>query len=157
MPSNYAGEVWPDFYVFLARHRDSDCLANSNFEKGLEAIGGERTDEETDSPLVTVVRESHWAVGWVEWIAIQADESDTLRKADEIAAALESYPVLDDSDFSEREQTEADETWERCYDVKERVAYVRSHRSQFKFQDLADMLGCIRGKYFAGYASELIA
>lgn len=40
--------------------------------------------------------------------------------------------------------------------LRERVEYIRKHRSQFEFRDFADMLGCVRGKYFAGYASELI-
>jgi hypothetical protein len=40
---------------------------------------------------------------------------------------------------------------------KERIAYIRKHRSEFEFADLRDMLSCVRGNYFAGYASELIA
>jgi hypothetical protein len=64
---------------------------------------------------------------------------------------------LDESDFSEVEQEEANETWRNCYDVSERVKYIREHRSQFEFHDLGDMLGCVRGNYFAGYASELLS
>ena len=55
-----------------------------------------------------------------------------------------------------REQVAADETWKNCYDEKERIAYIRKFHYQFDFRDFADLLACVRGKYFAGYASELI-
>ena len=76
-PSHYFGAAWPCHYVFLGRSRDSDCLENCNFTEALNAIGGE-------SETVEVVRESHWAVGWVEWIAIHQDDAEALRKADAI-------------------------------------------------------------------------
>lgn len=151
MPSNYFGEVWPAYYsAGLGQSRDSDSLERSNFACMLKALGGE-------SDTVQVVRESHWAVGWVEWIAIHQDDGRALQVADEIKAALEDYPVVDESHWSELEQEDANETWANCYDPAERVAYIREHRSQFEFHDLSDMLGCVRGKYFAGYASELLS
>lgn len=148
-PSNYAGEVWPAYYVFLGQHRDSGALDRANFDAGLKAIGGE-------SETVIVVRESHWAVGWVEWIAIHQDDEKALGEASDIVAGLEDYPVVNEELLSEYEQTEADETWKGCYCPSERIEYIRAHRSQFEFHDFADLLGCVRGKYFAGYASELI-
>ena len=148
-PDNYIGAVHPAAYVFLGRNRDSDCLTESNFAKALEQIGGE-------SETVEVVRESHWACGWVEWIAIHQDDSAALEKADRIMESLAGYPVLDESDFFEREHDEANDIWRDCYDMVERIAYIRDHRSQFEFHDFADMLACCRGKYFAGYESELI-
>jgi hypothetical protein len=33
---------------------------------------------------------------------------------------------------------------------------MREHRSQFDARSFADLLGCARGKYFLGYASELL-
>ena len=71
MPNSYFGAVWPNYYVFLGQHRDSDALTRSNFTCGLKALGGE-------SETVEVVRESHWAVGWVEWIAIHQDDAAAL-------------------------------------------------------------------------------
>jgi hypothetical protein len=50
----------------------------------------------------------------------------------------------------------AQETWRSCYNDAERIEYIRDHRDQFEFRTFADMLGCARGRYFAGYASELI-
>jgi hypothetical protein len=152
MPSHYFGAVWPNYYsAGVGQSRDSDALERSNFACMLEALGGEDSDE-----TVIVVRESHWAVGWVEWIAIQQDNGAALKIADDIKEALQDYPIIDENHFSDTEQDDANETWRNCYNWQERIAYVRKHKSQFEFRDLADMLGCIRGDYFAGYASELL-
>ena len=113
LPDSYAGAQWPEYFVFLGQHRDSDTVDRSNFISGLAAIGGE-------SETVLVVRESHWAVGWVEWIAIHQDDEQALRKADEIAGHLTDYPVVSDDHLSQLEWDEACEYWERC-SVRERV------------------------------------
>lgn len=150
LPSNYAGETWPDYYSSgVGQSRDSDALERSNFKCMLELLGGE-------SETVIVVRENHWAVGWVEWIAIHQDDSEALKAADKAQASLGTYPVLSDEDYSEEEMNEANEVWQNCYDAQERVEYIREHRSQFEFQSFADLLACVRGKYFCGYASELL-
>lgn len=96
MPSNYAGEVWPGWFVFLGQHRDSDILTQSNFDSALKRLGGETEG-------VRVIRERHWAVGWVEWIGIEQDEFAALKIADEIAAELKDYPIIDEDDYSNRE------------------------------------------------------
>ena len=73
MPRDYSGAEWPDYYSSgVGRSRDSDCLEESNFHSMLAALGGE-------SDTVQVVRESHWAVGWVEWIAIHESDEAALR------------------------------------------------------------------------------
>lgn len=82
-----------EWYVFLTQHRDSTLLEKSNFERGLELVGDE-------SDTVMIVRESHWAVGWVEWIAIHESDGAALREADEIMGALYDYPVVDDEHYS---------------------------------------------------------
>lgn len=165
LPSNYAGAQWPDYYVFLGRNRDSSALDRANFDAGLKAIGGELADKDKEDPnddgsalsLVRIVRENHWAVGWVEWIAIHESAVEQLRIADDIATRLEDYPVVNEDLWSQYEQEEADLVWRDCYDPSERIDYIRRHRSQFEFQGFADLIGCVRGKYFAGYASELIS
>jgi hypothetical protein len=154
MPDSYFGESWPNHYsAGVGQSRDSDCLEQSNFAVMLKLLGGE-------ADVVTVVRESHWLVGWVEWIAIEADGTDesdkALRIADEAKERLVDYPVFDEDDFSERETEAANETWTNCYNDAERLKYIREHRSQFEFRDYADLIGCVRGRYFAGYASELL-
>jgi len=104
MPSDYAGEVWPAYYVGLGIHRDSSRVARSNFDVFLAALGGE-------SETVHVVREGHWAVGWVEWIAIHQDDETACEIADELMCALDDYPVLCDSHLSELEGKEIGEQW----------------------------------------------
>ena len=120
---------------------------------------GENDDHEYDddeNEPWQVVSESHWAVGWVEWIAIHEDATEHLDKANELAGELADYPILNESHLSELEIEEANETWQNCYDNQERVEYIREHRSQFEFHDFEDMLSCVRGNYFSGYASEML-
>ena len=148
-PESWYGTPWNGHYVFLGQNRDSGCLTRSNFRKGLEALGGK-------SDKVIVVRESHWVCGWIEWIAIHKTAAVALKIADKLAGALECYPVLDETDFSELETEEAENIWTNCYDNAKRIEYIRKNSSQFEFQGFADLLSCCRGKYFAGYASELI-
>lgn len=106
MPANYAGEVWPATYSSgCGQSRDSDALERSDFVSMLEAIGGE-------SETVTVVRESHWLVGWVEWIAIHQDDDKALQLADEVQASLQDYPVVNEDHWSELEYNEAADYWD---------------------------------------------
>lgn len=119
-PQNYMGASWPEYYVFLGRTRDSDALSRSNFQSALRLIGGE-----TDTVLT--VCENHWAVGWVEWIAIHESDSAALERANEIADKLEDYPVVDEMDFSNEEFEEACESWENM-DIRERVEMLQEHR-----------------------------
>lgn len=147
--ANYAGDIpEADWLCLMTRTRDADCLTESNWRVALAALGGE-------SEEVEIFRFSHWACGYWEAMAVR-DGSPQADKAREMFESLQGYPVLDDSDFSDLEMAEADRVWSDCYRVNERLKYVRKNRSQFEFANLADMMGCIRGKYFCGYASELL-
>lgn len=108
-PSNYAGATWEGWYVFLGQNRDSDCLERSNFKEALEAVKGkmDRGIDVDGSPSVLVVREGHWAVGWVEWIAIHPSDAGAVAEAESIEAALADYPVVNEDAFSEMEHEEA--------------------------------------------------
>lgn len=119
MPDSYYGEVWPKHYVFLAQHRDSDACTRSNFACGLAAIGGE-------SDTVLVIRERHWAVGWVEWVAIHESDTPALAQADKLLDDLDDYPVLDEENLSDLEYTEAEEHW-ASLSVRERVETCAKH------------------------------
>lgn len=119
-PEYYAGEVWPDYFVFLARHRESDTLAESNFACGLARLGGE-------SETVLVVRERHWAVGWVEWIAIHESDAVRLRAADKMLEKIRDYPILDEDHFGELQFDEACRAWEGL-SLAERVDLCREGR-----------------------------
>ena len=147
MPADYAGEVWPGYYVFLGQHRDSHALDRSNFACGLAEIGGE-------SDTVIVVREYHWVAGWVEWIAIHQDDSAALEEADSVLAALADYAVLDDVHFRELEREDACETW-RWQDTRERAAVLaragtsifaaRRDEPPFDLDDSGALLEILRG------------
>ena len=153
MPDSYFGATWEGHYVFLSQHRDSDALERANFRSALKTIGGE---SEHDNG-VQVVREGHWAVGWVEWIAIPVGPSNALAKANEIMGDLDNYPVVDEEDWCELETEEANEVWAKCYDWRERLEYIRKYRDQFEPNGFSDLVSVVRGEYFTGYASELLA
>ncbi len=116
-PDHYAGADWPEYFVFLSQHRDSDALTRSNFTCGLARLGGE-------SDTVRVVRERHWAVGWVEWIAVHESDTAACQKADDILSKLDAYPVMDEDHFSELEWSEAVDYW-RSLTVRERADICR--------------------------------
>jgi hypothetical protein len=125
--------------VFLGRHRDSSLLEKSNFERGLELVGGE-------SDTVMIVRESHWAFGWVEWIAIHQSDDAALREADEIMGALECYPVVDDEHYSHMQFDATVDYWQSspvpdrmdiCRDADVSVFAARRDRIE---QDVFDYL-----------------
>ena len=79
-----------------------------------------------------------------------------MKIAEELESALADYPVIDDMHYSQEESDEADETWRNCFRPKERLEYIREHRGQFEFRDFQDLIGCVRGNHFSGYASELL-
>lgn len=103
-PSNYIGQTWEGWLVFIGRNRDSDLLTNHNFETALERLEEVNADHPTeDTRTVLSVRENHWAVGWVEWIAIYPSNTRAVALANEIAAKLDAYPILDEDRYSEKE------------------------------------------------------
>lgn len=95
--ANYMG---PDLSAWCrgpSRSRDSEILEESNFEAALERLGGEREG------IVEVHRFGHWACGWFESIMVNPKRKTVIKILKEIHDDLESYPVLDESDYSERE------------------------------------------------------
>ena len=117
MPDSYFGSQWPEWYVCLGQNRDSDSLTRSNFICTLEALGGE-------SETVRVIRESHWAVGWVEWIGIHESNTEALKIADAILQGLDAYPVVDEDHWSDLEWNEVYTYWE-AMSLQERVEWCR--------------------------------
>ena len=113
LPPSYFGARWPEYYVApVTRNRDSDILTQSNWDaqwKALSALVKDTPDGEESSPRI--VREGHWAVGWVEWVAIHESNAEALKEADRLAARLESYPLLDDEDASNREWADYESQW----------------------------------------------
>ncbi len=135
-----------DWLILYTQHRDSDILTRSNWEVLVEDLG---EGCETMSA-------SHWAVGWVEYLLINPDDSEAVRRAEDWECVLADYPVCDDEHYSNMETKEADEFWASSYNEYERIEYIRMWRNQFEFHDMANLMSCVRGEYFAGYASELL-
>lgn len=136
-----------DWDCLLTQTRDSGPLERSNFASALRILGGESDD-------VIVHRYGHWGCGWWEALAVKQG-THAHETATEIDNALADYPVVDDEHHSQLEQEEADLIWRTCYDAKDRIAYIRAHRSQFEFSDWPTVRATVRGDYFTGYASEL--
>lgn len=125
-PECYVGAEWPEHYSSgVGQSRDSDALERSNFTCMLKALGGE-------SDTVLLIRESHWAVGWVEWIAIHESDGATLRVADEIRAALDDYPVVDEDHFSELEFNEMLDWWAGM-DLRQRAECIMHEVKQYRW------------------------
>lgn len=100
---NYIGPGLGDLVVVaVSRSRDSEILDESNFESALDMLGGE-------SDSVEIHRFGHWGCGWFEIITVDPKDTEKLKIAYEIKRMLEHYPVLDDSDCSERENEAARE------------------------------------------------
>ena len=131
----------------VSQTRDSDALDRSNFETMQRILDDAGGDYE-------VHRFGHWGPGWFEIILVEPG-TKCASEAEECEGALANYPVLDDENFCELETQEADEVWRECYTVADRIEYIRNASpGEFEFGSFADLLGCVRGHYFAGYASE---
>jgi hypothetical protein len=83
------------------RNRDSGPAAESNFAAMVSMLGGE-------SDACEVHRFGHWANGWFELAIVPESRRAEL---DAIESALSDYPILDDSDLSERESNGASDAW----------------------------------------------
>lgn len=123
-PKNYMGATWEGWYsAGFGQSRDSDTLKESNFavaSRELMALSDAVTvreeisnGQEDECTSVRIVREGHWAVGWVEWIAIHKSNAAALELAKELCDRANNYPILDESDFTEREWSKATEYWEQ--------------------------------------------
>jgi hypothetical protein len=114
-PDNYIGSDWNGYYIGpCTMNRDSSPLECSNFDALIMEI--------PESETVVIVQENHWAVGWVKWLAIHKDDASAIRKAEDIARALENYPVLDEDDLSEREWECYQESWDLWGEKEYRAA-----------------------------------
>jgi len=155
--SAYWGER-ADWLVAFNTHQDADALKRSNwrcFGQALRALPAVQDWAGEDSPIAEE-RASHWAVGWVDYLLVNPACPEAVSEAERLLTCFEDYPVLDEFDFREEESNEANEVWQNCYSPKDRLTYIRENRSQFYFCSFADLLSCVRGEHFAGYASELL-
>ena len=118
-PSDYGGFSPDGDYVILLRTRDSTILDNSNYELAFQQLqdiaSNHRTDELDPDKYVYDFRAGHWACGWIEYIIVEADSPQPiLDLAAEIVCALADYPVLDESDYSDRQYKEMTDYYDQC-------------------------------------------
>lgn len=95
----------PDAWaIFYTHNRDSGLLDLSNGEIIAKAL--EQFAEGNDPDLV-FESHSHWAVGHISGFSIRIFRRGRITKAfrtyHELAERVENYPVLDDTDYSNRE------------------------------------------------------
>ena len=94
-------ENWALIYT---HNRDSGLLDQSNagaIEKAMQPFA------DGDDPDVVFESHSHWAVGHVDGFSVRVFKNGKITRAFEtyhdLAQRLDDYPVLDDSDYSDRE------------------------------------------------------
>ena len=148
-PPNYIGKDWSNCYVLCGTNRDADLLTRSNFQ----AIIEELEEKDTGGGFI-VAGARHWAVGWVETILIPED-SPLLELADEIRASIESYPVYDESLYSEMEYNEVQEWWGDMT-MKERIYHIKDYCSDLSIFSArrSNPFDVDRGFYY--YLSEIL-
>ena len=90
--------------VIYTQNRDSGLLDQSNaavIEKALQPFS------DGDDPDVVFESHSHWAVGHVDGFSIRVfkdrEITEAFAKYHELAERIADYPILDESDYSERE------------------------------------------------------
>ena len=152
-PQHYFGATWQGWYsAGFGQSRDSDALEASNFQTAydeLKSLSTELSVETQDIPgaldgetSVRIIREGHWAVGWIEWIAIHSSNTAALNRARELCEQANDYPVLNEDDFSQREDEACEQTWRECFNASERIDYLRRH--SYTASSLVDLFQAIR-------------
>lgn len=114
-------EVTPTHWTLqYTTSRDADILTESN-----AAYIDKKMAPYIESGDVIPQRINHWAVGWLEGYAIKvyADDDCTITTEAwdtflDIKARQDDYPVLDEEDFSEREENS------KHYNVKEALSMI---------------------------------
>jgi len=128
-PSSYFGPSWDGWKVFLTRTRDSGLLTNHNFETALARLKALPKVKGVGKDNVRVVRDSHWACGWVEWIAIHPRNKAAIDLAEQLCQKLNGYPILDESRYGDKEHEAVCETWEQM-SLKERASTLKKHNPE---------------------------
>lgn len=91
--------------IIYTHNRDSGLLDQSNASVIAKAMA---LFTEGDEPSVVMETHSHWAVGHIDGFSIRVFDGDgeiteAFRKYHELSEAMDDYPILDESDYSERE------------------------------------------------------
>jgi hypothetical protein len=93
-----------EFTIIYTHHRESGLVNQSNAAVIAKALEPFTTG---DDPDVVAERHDHWAVGWIEGYSIRVFRggriTDAFRTYFDLAEQMDQYPILDESDYSERE------------------------------------------------------
>lgn len=95
----------PDSWAIIyTKHRDSALLNQSNAAAIMKVM---REYANGDDPDVVFESHSHWAVGYISGFSIKVFRDGELTPAfvqyHELAISLAEYPILDESDYGNRE------------------------------------------------------
>jgi hypothetical protein len=112
----------PDTWAIVyTHHRDSGLLAQSNagvIHMKLEPFA------DGDDPDVVFESHSHWAVGHIDGFSIRVFRdgqiTDAFRAYHQLAERMADYPILDESNYSQREY---DATLENITDAARRLKH----------------------------------
>lgn len=104
-----------DWYIVYTTNRGAGIATQSNHAAMSKAMA---PFMQGDDPDCVEHSASHWAVGWCEGFEIRVygkdrQITDAFKEWHEMCIALENYPILDESDFSERELLAAEESIEQ--------------------------------------------
>ncbi len=93
-----------DWAVIYQSHRDSGLLDQSNAAVIAKAMQPFSTG---DDPNVVFESHSHWAVGHIDGFSVRVFKRGQITKAfrtyHQLAERMDAYPILDESDYSNRE------------------------------------------------------
>ena len=87
--------------------RDSDALERSNYAAAWSAYRRAGVNVRADGF-------NHWAVGWIDEMIVPISRA-AVEVLAELRGRLESYPVLDDEDYSQREWDDNHPSDSECY------------------------------------------
>ena len=126
-------KTWGYLPFGVVTRDDQDTLNLSNQQAILAEI------EKINPKHIEIQSNNHWACGWVEQIAVKLFHHGKPTKAGlkalELYRALEDYPVLDESDYSEREYNATED--EICSYRKE---FRQAILDYFKLESIPDNL-----------------
>jgi hypothetical protein len=116
-----------DWAVLYTQHRDSGLIDQSNASVIEDAL---QPFTEGDDPDVVMESHSHWAVGHIDGFSVRVfrdgEITDAFRCYHELAERIDDYPLLYESDYSDREYQATleninDAAWrlKRCFDLPE--------------------------------------
>lgn len=128
------------FVAPVMQTRHSGPLDKSNFEAAHQLLckAARRPfsaiEEEEEQDRIEIHRFGHWGPRWIEILLVHPSLEDTVQELEE---CLENYPVLDEEDYSRREQEEYQEGW-NSYGYKD---FIRAMQKAFCFSDsVKDMM-----------------